>query len=211
MHRTHTPSFLYRFKVTKDFKSPSIRPCVSHPSRILWACLFFPPFLSSFLSLFLFLLYWSELIPHWLPGDFPERNVTAGMFTVAFTPRSSPLPERVSPNVVIRIMDGVYWAHKDTLSLSSAVHRFTTSPNTNIPETYQPVVSSWMFHWTDESQWRSLSSRGAANFKNNNNNINKHAIAILLYVYRYFEYIWTGDSYEQHRKWITFWIKYWSV
>lgn len=59
-----------------------------------------------------------------------KKNLTAGMFSVTFMPflwsavisitRRS-LSGRANDGVIM-IIDGVYWAHEDKTSLSSAVH-----------------------------------------------------------------------------------------
>lgn len=125
----HTPSFpCCSFKVTKGFKSPS--------QRFLQAfsgCAFFSFLSSPALSP----LYWSETEPRRLP-----RLLHGGMWQQECLTITASLSARghlhYQNDGVIMIMDGVYWAHKDAQSRSSAVHRFATFFRTEIPKTYQP-------------------------------------------------------------------------
>ncbi len=71
----------------KGFKSLFIYPRVSHPSSILWVCLF--SFLSSLLSLSLplcFFFYLLEINPCRFPGGFTEecdsRNVYRDIYAI---------------------------------------------------------------------------------------------------------------------------------
>lgn len=74
-----------------------------------------------------------------------QKNVTAGMFTVTFTPFLSAAVISITRaslcgranDGLIMIMDGVCWAHKDTPIRSSAVHRFTTFLNTGVDQKFQ--------------------------------------------------------------------------
>lgn len=125
--------------LTSSFSAPPRSPqALNQPSKIVWVCL------SPFFPLTWF--YWRDM-NLWNPAGFlvaPQKNVTTGMFTMTFTSFLSAAVSSLTRaslwnranDRIIMIMDGVYWAHKDTV-WSSAVHRFITFFVTRMEQKFQ--------------------------------------------------------------------------